>query len=153
MEQSLTTHCSAGATGLNAAVESSVVTLSWRYLPVILASALIMQGWAMIINNLGRRRYPTHFWAPGQTFIREPDSEKGEDQYQAMEEARIREEDREEGDFQRENIGTNAEIERAEEPEGEDPELDAVRPDQEDLADLVEEERDSHSRTRSRMQR
>ncbi|THV68131.1 hypothetical protein D6D27_10129, partial [Aureobasidium pullulans] len=59
-----TVHPPAGATGLNAAVESAVVTLSWRYLPVVLASALIMLGWAMIIKNLGRRRYPMHWWTP-----------------------------------------------------------------------------------------
>ena len=52
---------SAGATGLNAAVQSQVVTLSWRYLPTVLASSLIMLGWALIINNLGRRRYPLHW--------------------------------------------------------------------------------------------
>lgn len=60
-----------------------------------------MLGWAMIINNLGRRRYPMHWWAPGNGFILEPETEKGEDEYKAMEEARIRDEDREEGDFQR----------------------------------------------------
>lgn len=59
----------AGATGLNAAVESAVITLSWRYLPVVLASSLIMLGWAMIINNLGRRRYPVYWWRPGKVFV------------------------------------------------------------------------------------
>lgn len=28
-----------------------------------------MLGWALVINNLGRRRYPTYWWAPGQTFV------------------------------------------------------------------------------------
>lgn len=60
---------SAGATGLNAAVQSQVVTLSWRYLPVILASSLIMLGWALIINNVGRRRYPVFWWKPGKVFV------------------------------------------------------------------------------------
>lgn len=59
----------AGATGLNAAVQSEVVTLSWRYLPTVLASSLIMLGWALIINNLGRRRYPIYWWKAGMTFV------------------------------------------------------------------------------------
>lgn len=59
-----TAHPPAGATGLNAAVQAPVITLSWRYLPTILASSLIMLGWALIINNVGRRRYPLHWWAP-----------------------------------------------------------------------------------------
>lgn len=59
----------AGATGLNAAVQSNVVTLSWRYIPTVLASSLIMLSWALIINNLGRRRYPIYWWAAGKTFV------------------------------------------------------------------------------------
>lgn len=60
---------SAGATGLNAAVQTQVITLSWRYLPVMLASSLIMLGWALIINNVGRRRYPVFWWKPGKVFV------------------------------------------------------------------------------------
>lgn len=126
----------AGATGLNAAVESDIVTLSWRYLPVILASSLIMLGWAMIINNLGRRRYPLHWWAPGATFVRESNAGIDEDQLNAIEEARVDQEDRQEGALERENIESSAAIEKAEEPEGEDPELDAEPVGLEDLADL-----------------
>lgn len=125
----------AGATGLNAAVESDVVTLSWRYLPVILASSLIMLGWAMIINNLGRRRYPLHWWAPGVNFVRESKTES-EDEPSAMEEARVEQEDREEGELEREHIESSAAVETAEKPEGVDPELDAEPADLEDLADL-----------------
>ena len=58
-----------GATGLNAAVQSNIVTLSWRYIPTVLASSLIMLAWALIINNLGRRRYPIYWWAAGKTFV------------------------------------------------------------------------------------
>lgn len=29
-----------------------------------------MQGWALIINNLGRRRYPIYWWSPKQVFVR-----------------------------------------------------------------------------------
>lgn len=56
----------AGATALNAAVQSEVVSLSWNYLPVVLASSLIMLGWALIINNIGRRRYPVYWWQPDE---------------------------------------------------------------------------------------
>lgn len=48
------------------------------------------------------------------------------------------------------NIGTSAEVERVEEPEGEDPELDAGPPDQEDLADMVEDEEARRSQSRTK---
>ncbi|KZF22005.1 hypothetical protein L228DRAFT_283202 [Xylona heveae TC161] len=63
-------HPPAGATALNAAVQLNVVQLSWRYLPTILASSLIMLGWALFINNLGRRRYPIYWWSPKAVFVR-----------------------------------------------------------------------------------
>jgi hypothetical protein len=28
-----------------------------------------MLGWALIINNLGRRRYPTFWWHPDSKFV------------------------------------------------------------------------------------
>ncbi|KAE8422304.1 HPP family-domain-containing protein [Aspergillus pseudocaelatus] len=74
-----TVHPPAGATGLNAAVQSDVVSLSWRYLPTILASSLIMLAWAILVNNLGRRRYPLHWWAPGPTFVLPPDQNHNEE--------------------------------------------------------------------------
>ena len=61
-----------------AAVETNVVTLSWRYLPTVLASSLIMLGWALIVNNVGRRRYPTYWWKPGVTFVRSYEDEEGQ---------------------------------------------------------------------------
>lgn len=75
----------AGATALNAAVEPSVIFLSWRYLPVVLASALIMQGWAFIINNLGRRRYPVYWRSPAQVFVRPEVSKQEDDEEIALE--------------------------------------------------------------------
>lgn len=91
---------------MNAAVERQVVSLSWRYLPVILASSLIMLAWALIINNLGRRRYPLHWWAPGLTFVQDPDEEDNA-QLAAMEEAEVKEEveeeDAEEGELRAES--------------------------------------------------
>ena len=42
-----------------------------------------MLGWALIINNLGRRRYPTYWWAAGKTFVAATppvtEEEKGDD--------------------------------------------------------------------------
>ncbi len=62
-------HPPGGATGLGAAIEADVVALSWHYVPVILASTLITLGWALIVNNLGRRRYPIYWWSPESSFI------------------------------------------------------------------------------------
>lgn len=65
------TFYSAGATGLNAAVEPGIVKLSWRYLPVVIVSALVMLGWALLVNNLGRRRYPLYWWEPESRLVLE----------------------------------------------------------------------------------
>ena len=128
---------SAGATGLNAAVESAVVKLSWRYLSVVLASSLIMLGWAMVVNNLGRRRYPMHWWAPGTTFIRQPDIEPQQEQMQAMEEARLHRDSQEEGMMRRESITSTERALNAEKPEGQPGEGDLNR-EPPDLDDAVE---------------
>ena len=69
----------AGATALAAATQPQMLPLSWRYLPTVLASSLIMLGCALLLNNLGRGRYPVYWWAPGRTMVREPESGKGED--------------------------------------------------------------------------
>ncbi|KAL2395106.1 hypothetical protein ABEF93_000115 [Exophiala dermatitidis] len=98
-----TAHPPAGATGLNAAVQTQVVTLSWRYLPTILASSLIMLGWALIINNLGRRRYPLYWWAPGATFVwieENPELQKAE-------EGEVEREEMEEGELERESTAAS----------------------------------------------
>ena len=50
-------------------MQAEIVSLSWRYLPTVLASSLVMLGWALIVNNLGRRRYPIYWWSPGVTFV------------------------------------------------------------------------------------
>lgn len=28
-----------------------------------------MLGWALIVNNIGRRRYPVFWWKPGKVFV------------------------------------------------------------------------------------
>lgn len=64
-----------------------------------------MLGWAVIINNVGRRRYPLHWWAPGATFVRVDEdlelekAEEGEDEREEMEE----------GEFERESTTTASE--------------------------------------------
>jgi len=68
-------HPPGGATALAAATDPAIVALSWRYIPVVLASSLIMLGWALLINNVGRKRYPVYWWAPGQTFVKEAEKE------------------------------------------------------------------------------
>jgi CBS-domain-containing membrane protein len=80
---------------LNAAVQTEVVTLSWRYLPTILASSLIMLGWALFINNLGRRRYPVYWWQPESIWIAKKVDENParEDEVLAMEEGGLRREE------------------------------------------------------------
>lgn len=46
--------------------------MSWRFIYIVLISALLMLGWALIINNVGRRRYPT-YWLSGDTvFVKPP---------------------------------------------------------------------------------
>jgi CBS-domain-containing membrane protein len=62
-------HPPGGATGLAAATERGVILLSWRYLPVLVASSAIMLGWAMIVNNLGRRRYPLYWWSSETSWV------------------------------------------------------------------------------------
>ncbi|GAA5886760.1 hypothetical protein JCM5296_006394 [Sporobolomyces johnsonii] len=57
------THPPGGATALLAVTIPQVSQLSWFYVVDILVSSLIMLGWALVVNNLGGRRYPTEwFW-------------------------------------------------------------------------------------------
>lgn len=58
-----------------------------------------MLAWALIINNVGRRRYPLHWWAPGETFVRhDSDLEKAEEQREEIEE----------GDLERESTAAGS---------------------------------------------
>jgi len=66
-----TIHPPGGATALLAATSREAAELSWDFIPFVLASTLVMFGWAMVINNIGRRRYPVYWWKPGKTFVRE----------------------------------------------------------------------------------
>jgi len=64
-----------------------------------------MLGWALIINNVGRRRYPLHWWAPGPTFVYDPE-EDGAAALRELEDAEVERELREEGDLVSENEAT-----------------------------------------------
>ncbi|GAA5870129.1 hypothetical protein JCM8547_006896 [Rhodosporidiobolus lusitaniae] len=56
------THPPGGATALLAVTIPQISKMGWWYVPDILVSSLIMLAWALIINNLGGRRYPTQWW-------------------------------------------------------------------------------------------
>ena len=108
---------SAGATGLNAAVEDVVTKMSWSYLSVVLASSLIMLGWACIINNLGRRRYPIYWWSPSSNWTRARDDNEEEENLKTLEEGKMR---------QYEDGGRNPEGLLEERLEGEGGDMDTV---------------------------
>ncbi|GAA5937518.1 hypothetical protein JCM10213_007264 [Rhodosporidiobolus nylandii] len=58
------THPPGGATALLAVTIPQISKLGWWYVPDILVSSLIMLGWALIINNIGGRRYPAQWGWP-----------------------------------------------------------------------------------------
>ncbi|KAL1410443.1 hypothetical protein Q8F55_004454 [Vanrija albida] len=76
-----TVHPPGGATALIAAVNEDAVELSWRYIYLVLISALLMTGWALFINNVGRRRYPTYWLHGKRLFVATPDG-KDEERYE-----------------------------------------------------------------------
>lgn len=67
-----------------------------------------MLGWAIIINNLGRRRYPLHWWASGRTFVVNPAIEHDEAMRATEEAEERREEEEEEGEMALENEETES---------------------------------------------
>ncbi|WWC92117.1 uncharacterized protein L201_007071 [Kwoniella dendrophila CBS 6074] len=71
-------HPPAGATALAAATDPKIIKLSWKYILIVFTSSLLMDGFALIINNLGRRRYPIYWWTPQRFFVK-PDLEEGQD--------------------------------------------------------------------------
>jgi CBS-domain-containing membrane protein len=62
-------HPPGGATALAVATDPIFVALSWHYILVVLVSSFAMLRWALVINNLGRRRYPTYWRSPGKKFV------------------------------------------------------------------------------------
>ncbi|GAA5861057.1 hypothetical protein JCM3774_002177 [Rhodotorula dairenensis] len=57
------THPPGGATALLAVTIPQISQMGWWYVPMVLQTDLIMLSWALVINNIGGRRYPTRwFW-------------------------------------------------------------------------------------------
>ncbi|TKA57647.1 hypothetical protein B0A53_00796 [Rhodotorula sp. CCFEE 5036] len=57
------THPPGGAVALLAVTISQIAEMGWWYIPMVLQASLIMLGWALLINNVGGRRYPNQwFW-------------------------------------------------------------------------------------------
>ncbi|WVR08407.1 hypothetical protein IAU60_005462 [Kwoniella sp. DSM 27419] len=73
-------HPPAGATALAAATEPHVVPMSWHYIPIVLSASLLIITWALIINNLGRRRYPQYWWTPHEASAATPPSRENNEE-------------------------------------------------------------------------
>ena len=56
---SLRSHPPGGAVALLAVTISQIAEMGWWYIPMVLQASLIMLGWALLINNVGGRRYPS----------------------------------------------------------------------------------------------
>ncbi|KAH8090259.1 HPP family-domain-containing protein [Filobasidium floriforme] len=67
MQLTGTTHPPGGAAALVAATQGGAIMMSWRYIYVVMVSACLELGWALVWNNLGRRRYPTYWISPSST--------------------------------------------------------------------------------------
>lgn len=94
----------------------------------------------MIINNLGRRRYPMHWWTPQSIFVREPKSEPEEKIFERREADEISQEHHDEGIFRRESIESSGGVEAAERREDNHSyhDMDREPADLEDLVSLEE---------------
>lgn len=94
-----------------------------------------MLGWALLINNLGRRRYPLHWWAPGRTFVIDPE-EVHDETLRQMEEADVEREDEEEGDLSAESDETGSNLgEKRREPASSSPDGPGIDPTSSDWND------------------
>ncbi|GAA5940934.1 hypothetical protein JCM10213_008007 [Rhodosporidiobolus nylandii] len=63
MQLTGTIHPPGGATALIAAYHTTSRP-RWTYLLVVFFSVVWMGLWAIVVNNLGRRRYPAYWWTP-----------------------------------------------------------------------------------------
>ncbi|GAA6043124.1 hypothetical protein JCM8097_004328 [Rhodosporidiobolus ruineniae] len=63
MQLTGTIHPPGGATALIAAYHQTTRP-RWTFLLVIFLSVSVMGAWALVVNNLGRRRYPAYWWSP-----------------------------------------------------------------------------------------
>ncbi len=58
-----TVHPPAGATALLAVVDDGAVTLGWVLVPVVMLGCALMQGVALLVNNV-LRKFPVYWWTP-----------------------------------------------------------------------------------------
>lgn len=57
-------HPPGGATALLAASNQQIFDLGWFYVGYVMTGSMIMLGWGLIVNNIGRRRYPQYWTSP-----------------------------------------------------------------------------------------
>ncbi|KAK3896344.1 HPP family-domain-containing protein, partial [Staphylotrichum tortipilum] len=60
-----TVHPPAGATALMAVLDPDVAGLGWFLLLPLLLGCCLMQGVAVVVNNV-QRRFPVYWWSPGE---------------------------------------------------------------------------------------
>ncbi|GAA5842700.1 hypothetical protein JCM5353_000066 [Sporobolomyces roseus] len=63
------THPPGGATALLAVTLPSVAGMGWFFIVQIVVNSLIVLGWALVINNIFGRRYPTNWWWPSPQIV------------------------------------------------------------------------------------
>lgn len=68
-------HPPAGATAILPTVDQQVFDLGWYYCGYIMTEVVIIFAWAMIMNNIGARRYP-QYWISPREFDADHESEK-----------------------------------------------------------------------------
>lgn len=78
MQMTGTLHPPGGATALLGVISPNIVELRFKYLLVVLVSVLLMLGWALIINNIGRRRYPMYWWTSDSMLRQDHKDERDE---------------------------------------------------------------------------
>ncbi|KAN0061319.1 hypothetical protein ACQY0O_006165 [Thecaphora frezii] len=64
------THPPGGAVAVLVTTTPAVYALDWYLVPIVIFSSLVVIGWAIIINNLGARRYPGNLLYPNA--LRQP---------------------------------------------------------------------------------
>ncbi|GAA6008868.1 hypothetical protein JCM11491_003812 [Sporobolomyces phaffii] len=63
------THPPGGATALLAVTLPSVAGMGWFFIVQIVVDSLIVLGWALVVNNLFGRKYPTNWWWPTKEVV------------------------------------------------------------------------------------
>ncbi|GAA5928018.1 HPP family protein [Sporobolomyces koalae] len=66
------THPPGGATALLAVTLPSVAGMGWFFIVQVVVDSCIVLGWAMIVNNMFGRQYPTNWWWPTDHIVIPP---------------------------------------------------------------------------------